>query len=295
MIMPDYGVTTLGFVRKSYEDVVASMEARARSLFGDDIDLAEGSPVGDWNKLNAFEFAENWELAEDVYHSGYAHTADGESLNGVAKSSALKRRPATKAIGVVRFTGEPGSEILQGTFVSTANPRIQFRTTTAATVGTGGTVDVAIEAIEAGSNGNLMANAITEIINPASGITAVTNPEATTVGRDIETDAEFRDRVLHYPNYSGGNMAAIQAEVINPEVVPGILDVTATFSRIGIITPISFVWEDGTVYQIDKILDARCAASPKTGSVGNRYTCQVRGKPVFIWLEDDKWFMERKN
>jgi len=73
------------------------------------------------------------------------------------------------------------------------------------------------------------------------------------------------------------------------------VDVTATFTRTGIITPISFVWEDGTVYTIDKILDARRAVSAKAGGVGTRYTCQVRGKSVMIWLEDDKWFMERKN
>jgi len=72
------------------------------------------------------------------------------------------------------------------------------------------------------------------------------------------------------------------------------VDVTANYTRTGIITPISFVWEDGTKYMIDKVLDARRAVSAKAGGVGTRYTCKVRGKQVYVWLEDDKWFIERK-
>jgi len=70
--------------------------------------------------------------------------------------------------------------------------------------------------------------------------------------------------------------------------------VCAEFETDGTLTPISFVWEDGTRYTIDKVLDVRRAASLKAGGTGMRYTCVVRGKQTYLYLEEDRWFMERK-
>jgi len=73
------------------------------------------------------------------------------------------------------------------------------------------------------------------------------------------------------------------------------VDVFARFSRNGELIPISFVWEDGTEYTIDKILDIRQAASLKAGGAGIRYTFQIRGRQACMYLEENRWFMERKN
>jgi hypothetical protein len=70
--------------------------------------------------------------------------------------------------------------------------------------------------------------------------------------------------------------------------------VLAEFDTDGALKPISFVWEDGTRYTIDKILDARRAASLKAGGAGLRYTCVVRGRQTYLFREEDRWFMERK-
>jgi hypothetical protein len=72
------------------------------------------------------------------------------------------------------------------------------------------------------------------------------------------------------------------------------VDVGAQFGRGGVITPLSFVWEDGSEYEVDQVLEVRRAASLKAGGVGMRYTCRVRGRQTFLFLEDDRWFMERK-
>jgi len=71
--------------------------------------------------------------------------------------------------------------------------------------------------------------------------------------------------------------------------------VTVDYAADGGLTPVSFVWEDGTRYEIDRVLDVRRAASLKAGGMGTRYTCRVRGKQTFLYLEEDRWFMERKN
>jgi hypothetical protein len=72
------------------------------------------------------------------------------------------------------------------------------------------------------------------------------------------------------------------------------VSVKAVFNADGGIKPISFVWEDGREFNIDKIIDIRRAASLKAGGIGIRYTCRVCGKQTYLYLDEDRWFMERK-
>jgi len=72
------------------------------------------------------------------------------------------------------------------------------------------------------------------------------------------------------------------------------VDVIAEFSKEGVLTPKSFRWTDGRVYEIQRIKDRRRAASLKAGGVGMRYTCLVNGRESFLYYEDNNmWFMER--
>lgn len=75
------------------------------------------------------------------------------------------------------------------------------------------------------------------------------------------------------------------------------VSVNADFTPEGQIVPLSFKWDDGRFYEIDRIIDIRKAASLKAGGIGLRYTVMVRGKQTYMWLEDNqnKWFMESKS
>jgi hypothetical protein len=77
------------------------------------------------------------------------------------------------------------------------------------------------------------------------------------------------------------------------------VDVSEVRLKDGRLFPISFVWEDGNRYDIDKIVDVRQAASLKTGDMGMRYTVRIRNQNSYMFYEEDdgasKWFMERKN
>jgi hypothetical protein len=73
------------------------------------------------------------------------------------------------------------------------------------------------------------------------------------------------------------------------------LEVDAHFTRTGEIIPQSIVWEDGRQYTVDKVLDIKKAASLKVGGQGIRYKCRIRGKDIYIFLEEGcKWFGEGK-
>ena len=72
------------------------------------------------------------------------------------------------------------------------------------------------------------------------------------------------------------------------------VDVTAKFDTCGKIKPLSLTWEDGTVYEIDRVIDCRPAASLKVGGQGLRFTCSILNKQTYLFKEGDTWFVEGK-
>ena len=71
------------------------------------------------------------------------------------------------------------------------------------------------------------------------------------------------------------------------------VSVTVHFTAQGRMIPSSIEWEDGRVYEIDKILDVRPAASLRAGGQGMRYTCDIRGNVRYLFHENDGlWFVE---
>lgn len=72
------------------------------------------------------------------------------------------------------------------------------------------------------------------------------------------------------------------------------VEVTVKIDTEGEITPISVTWEDGTIYEIDRILDIKRAASTKAGGIGIRYTCRILNQESYLYYENPKWFVEGK-
>ncbi len=70
------------------------------------------------------------------------------------------------------------------------------------------------------------------------------------------------------------------------------VEVTARFDTEGRVIPLKILWEDGSSFFIDKVLDIRPAASLKAGGAGIRYTCRINLKERFLFLEESRWFVE---
>ena len=60
----------------------------------------------------------------------------------------------------------------------------------------------------------------------------------------------------------------------------------------GSMIPLSITWEDGRLFEIDKVTDIRKAASLKAGGIGVRYTIMTNRKQTYLWYEDGGWFVE---
>jgi hypothetical protein len=131
--------------------------------------------------------------------------------------SSLVSVPKTKATGVVQFTnlGSEEINIPAGTVVATTT-LIRFATLneTRLPAGVDEVVEVKVEALEAGDQGNVEIGSIT-VIEGTLGLSAkVTNPDATTGGSNVEVlGATEEDRVALRDSVLAGLMVVAEAQI----------------------------------------------------------------------------------
>ena len=70
------------------------------------------------------------------------------------------------------------------------------------------------------------------------------------------------------------------------------VSVTAKFDADGNILPLRINWSDGRSFEIDRVTDVRYAASLKAGGAGIRYTCRIKAQEKYLFLEENRWFIE---
>ena len=68
--------------------------------------------------------------------------------------------------------------------------------------------------------------------------------------------------------------------------------VVAEFTPDGRLRPLTVTWKDGRVYEIDRVMDSRRAATLKGGGMGIRYLCEVCGQQIHLFYEENyRWFL----
>ena len=73
------------------------------------------------------------------------------------------------------------------------------------------------------------------------------------------------------------------------------VDVAAVFHKDGSLEPLWVKWEDGRIYQVDRILQVRRAASLRAGGIGVCYDCRICGQVVELFYEENyHWFVARR-
>lgn len=88
-----------------------------------------------------------------------------------------------------------------------------------------------------------------------------------------------------------------------PKDIKVYVPVTVAFDGQGRMFPRAIVWEDGEVYEIDKVLNVRPSYAARAGGQGDRYTVRLRGRETYIFFEHSadfgspilgRWFVERR-
>lgn len=122
-------------------------------------------------------------------------TAESQYLNRHGRMWGVIRRPGSFATGEATFNGTNGTLIPADTRVQT-DQGVEFAVVDGGTV-SGGSVDLEIQAVEPGVDGNLEVTVVLQMVSPIAGVEdEVPLKTATENGVDTESDDDFRDRIL---------------------------------------------------------------------------------------------------
>ncbi|MBY9080988.1 baseplate J/gp47 family protein [Paenibacillus sp. HN-1] len=198
--MSDYPL----YLQEQTEDAIMQ---RMLNRVPEDIDKSEGSFIWDTQAPVAFALSESAIWAQEILRRGFASTAASADssyrspeLTARAAEHGVTRRAAVPAMGQVTFTGAPAKTIPVGTLVATpadevsGEASIEYGTSASVTIGADGKTTASIQAVVAGTSGNVPAGVIEIIATPISGVTAVTNLIAITGGADEESDVSLLER-----------------------------------------------------------------------------------------------------
>lgn len=184
-------VTAQGISAPSYADILESLKASFRSIYGSDSYLDADSQDGQLLAIFASAINDCNNTAIDVYNSFRPGFAAGAGLSSVVKINGLRRLVASNSTANVAVVGQAGTVISNGV-VGDSNGK-KWNLPTTVTIPPGGTITVTATAQDVGDI-RAAAGAITQIVTPTRGWQTVTNAAEATPGAPVETDAALRRR-----------------------------------------------------------------------------------------------------
>lgn len=217
-----FGITETGFVRKTQADIIAEINEEMLSRISSRLNLQAETPLGQINGIFSERLAEVWELLEEVVHSTDPDNATGFLLRQVSAITGTRPQAATKGTVTLRLTLNDGALVAAGSIAQVEDQPTNRWVTLADVENTSGiTDDFDVEA-EAETAGPFVANAgtISEIVTPASGWTAVTNPLDADPGEPADDDPGLRiRREAELAKAGSATVRAIRADVLQVEGV----------------------------------------------------------------------------
>lgn len=235
----------LGFHRPTYAELLAEQETRARQLFGDDIETGEATALGKYIRLNVYDYARLYELAEKIYYARFPNFATGVQLDRLTPFANISRNPATVARHIVEFYGIAGKTVEQGSLVATGDG-VTFYTLEDAIMqdeGLGlGTARVTVECTEFGTVGNVAVGEIDRMGNPNGYVREVRHIALKLLAKDAETDKALRERFHDVVKGTGsGTWEALYGALERITNVDGVVIVeNDTAETVGTMPPHSF-------------------------------------------------------
>ncbi|PHQ72406.1 MAG: hypothetical protein COB93_00245 [Sneathiella sp.] len=127
----------------------------------------------------------------------FVTTATGEFLERHGAEIAINRLSATYAAGKVTLIGTQGTVIPIIAQFTRVDGVVYQSTVSPQTIGSGGTIDIEVQAIETGAAGNGQAGTTLGLGTTIAGITSVViHTDGIGGGADVENDFSLRERIL---------------------------------------------------------------------------------------------------
>ena len=206
-------------------------------------DIYPGSVLRTVSETVALEIGRLYAQLEAVYQAGFIDTASGSALDRVVALLDIERVTGNHPVGAVVFTRAGGSRgvitIPAGTRIATKDAKIEYETTETVTLLAGQqTVRARAQDVEPANSG-IDADLLIVLPVPIAGIERVTNPAATSITAQAESDDELRMRAKSF--LAGSERATVgalkhaverqgvAAEIVENTATPGFIQVN-TFS-----------------------------------------------------------------
>lgn len=209
---------------KSRKEILTDMIVWMRNNTSAITDFNQGSVIRSIFNAVSSQIAHLYYDALKSFRESRITFASGSDLDVAVADRSIKRKGATKASVILRFTGILTTTIPTGTKVATGDG-IEFATTVEKSIGDdggGNTVDITAEAVVAGTSGNVRQETINQIIDTIDNITKATNPDSSVGGFDYENDTQLRNRaIMIFDSLAQGTQASYNewAKQANIEVL----------------------------------------------------------------------------
>jgi len=156
----------------------------------------------------SIQIAELWYEFEKTKRGLFIQTASGSDLDIIGESRGISRLGANAASAILVFRGNKGT-VVPSDFEVKSQSGVIFKTSEAVTIAEdnpeleGQPLSIALAskvvaiAQTSGSEGNVPPYTITSPVSTYPGVAGITNPLPATGGRDIESDAAYRERIIN--------------------------------------------------------------------------------------------------
>ncbi len=183
-----------GFTRRTYNDLVESMENKTKELFGENARTTSNSVLGVLIRVFAWPLSLMYELLERVYLSSFINSSTGVSLDRLASNYSITRGPASAALVTLEFTGQADYVIEEGVQFATDN-MIIFEMIDVVAIDQYGQGSGQAVSVDYSDRANVAAGTITVALEPVEELYSVSNPSAASGGSKAEDDKSLRDRI----------------------------------------------------------------------------------------------------
>ena len=184
-------LSATGITAPSYTDILESLKASYRSIFGSDVYLEPDSQDGQWLAIIASAVNDTNAVTIATYNAFSPATAQGVGLSSVVQINGIARQIPTRSTADLTIIGTVGTVITNGVAADAAGnlwalpASVVIPISGSIVVTATCTVDGAISAAAA---------TITTIQTPTLGWQTVNNVAGATEGAPVESDAALRLR-----------------------------------------------------------------------------------------------------
>lgn len=184
-------VDSKGLHIPTYNDILETLVASMKQIYGDDIYFDNSSPDYQLVSVFALKISDTLQAMVYAYNARSPETAIGTSLDSVVKLNGIKRKAASHSTCEVKITGTPFTQILGGAVRDRAG--LIWDLPSNVIIDSGGVTYTVATCREPGAI-SALAGDITEINTPTYGWVSVENEVAAVLGNEEETDAQLRER-----------------------------------------------------------------------------------------------------